>query len=67
MPRPTRRPAETAGAAGGLTGLIIAIAAGDPLAAAIATAGFLPAATTYLITHGGIRGLAQRIWTGRKP
>jgi hypothetical protein len=62
------RPAEKAGAAG-----TIAILAGyafgikDPgvLAAIGAGIGLVPATVTYVVTNGGLRGVARKLWRGR--
>lgn len=59
------RPAETAGAGAGVAGLITAIATGDWLAAATAAAAFVPACVTFIVTHGGVRGLLAALWRGR--
>jgi len=70
MPRPKsnkpgivkRRPAESTAAAGGLAGLAVAIAAGDPVTLAVALLGFLPGCVTYLVANGGVRGFAGKLW-----
>ena len=54
-----RRPAESTAAAGGLAGLAVAITAGDSVTVAVALLGFLPACVTYIVGHGGIRGVVN--------
>lgn len=61
----TRRPAETAGAAVGVGGIITALAAHNTLAAVLAAAGLVPAAVTLLVANGGVRGVARLLWRGR--
>jgi hypothetical protein len=68
MPRPkkpTGRPAETAGAVVGTGGIVASIATHNWLALGVACAGYVPAAVTYLVAHGGVRGVFRSIWGGR--
>lgn len=60
------RPAETAGALVGTTGLVAAIASGNYLAAGVAVAGYIPALVTWLVNNGGIRGALQALWGGKR-
>jgi hypothetical protein len=57
-----RRPAESTAAAGGLAGLAVAIGSGDTVTVVVALLGFVPAAVTYLVSNGGVRGLAAKLW-----
>jgi hypothetical protein len=61
------RPAEAAGAgAGGLAAILIAtlgLSAGAAAAVA-AVAGIVPAAVTWLVHHGGLRGAIRSLWRG---
>lgn len=62
-----RRPAETTGAAGGLIAVVAALV-GLPVevvAALAAVAGALPAAVTWVVERGGVRGVARLVWRGR--
>lgn len=59
------RPAETAGAAVGTGGIIAALAEHNWLAFGLACAGYLPAVVTFLVTHGGVRGVARLVWKGK--
>lgn len=59
------RPAETLGATGGAAGIIVGIAAGNTLAAALSAIAFLPAVATFVVTHGGIRGVFSLAWRGK--
>lgn len=62
------RPAETTGAlAAAATALAALAGANTNTVAAIGTlAGLLPSLVTYLVANGGIRGLARRVWFGRR-
>lgn len=64
---PKTRPAETTGGIFGAATLIAAAlgASIEVVAAVGAAAGLLPAVVTYLVTHGGIRGVLRSIWRGR--
>lgn len=62
-----KRPAETT-TAGGAVALLAALVLGLPAetAAAVGVAlGFVPAVVTFIVNHGGIRGLARKLWQGR--
>lgn len=61
------RPAETTGTLGAIATGIIALAGGSVELVAVVgiAAGALPAAVTFLVTHGGIRGVARALWRGR--
>lgn len=63
-----KRPAESAGATGGIA-LIIARVAGvkdpDVLVALGALVGLIPSAVTLLVANGGVRGVARKLWRGR--
>ena len=61
----TDRPAESAGAASAVVALAAAIAAGNELAAVAALVGLVPAAVTFAVNHGGVRGLARALWRGK--
>lgn len=66
----TSRPAETAGAAGAIAGLVARVSGvrdPDTLAYITAGVGLLPAVVTTLVNSGGIRGLARLLWQGRQP
>jgi hypothetical protein len=59
------RPAESVAGISGIGGLIAAIVSDNELAAVLsAVVGFLPAVVTYLVAHGGIRGLLRSLWSG---
>ena len=60
----TTRPAETVGAAAGTGGIIAALAAHNWLAAALAAIGYIPALVTFVVVHGGIKGLFNTLWKG---
>jgi hypothetical protein len=62
---PRKHPAETAGAATGLSGLVAALAAHNTLAAIIAGAAFVPAGVTWIVHHGGLKGAVYALWRGR--
>lgn len=64
----SRRPAETTAAGGGAIAVIAAALGADAqqVAAIAAVGGLLPAAVTWLVEHGGIRGLARRVWGGER-
>jgi Na+(H+)/acetate symporter ActP len=63
--RAKARPAESVAGVGGLGGLIAALVADNQLAAILsAVVGFLPAVVTYLVAHGGIRGVLRTLWGG---
>lgn len=64
---PRTRPAEAVAGGGGLI-VVIAALIGAPVevvAAIAGIAGALPAIVTWLVNHGGIRGVFRAIWTGR--
>ncbi|MGE4425013.1 MAG: hypothetical protein AB7G37_01010 [Solirubrobacteraceae bacterium] len=68
MPNPARtRPAETAGAAGGLVPIAAALLGADveTVAALAGAAALVPSIVTWVVDHGGLRGLARRIWAGK--
>lgn len=66
MPAPHKvRPAETAGAAAGTGGVIASIASHNWLALGLAAIGYIPAAVTFLVSHGGIAGLWRSLVHGR--
>jgi hypothetical protein len=62
------RPAETTAAGGGLVAVVAAFlgAPVEAVAAIAAVAGLLPGAVTWLVNHGGIRGVARALWVGRR-
>lgn len=63
----TRRPAEKAGAsAGGLVALVAALQGHDLVAALAAASALVPSAVTYVLTHGGVRGIARGLWSGNR-
>jgi hypothetical protein len=62
-----RRPAELTAASAGLTGLVVALAAGDTVTAAVALIGFIPAVVSFVVEHGGIRGLCAQLWGTTTP
>jgi hypothetical protein len=57
-----RRPAESTAAAGGLACLVIATRSGDLVTVAVALIGLVPAAISYLVDNGGLRGILGRCW-----
>lgn len=59
------RPAETAGATVGFGGIVAGIAAHNPLAAALAASGLVPGAVTFVVAHGGVRGVLGALWRGQ--
>jgi hypothetical protein len=63
-----KRPAESAGAAGGgLVAVLIAVGIPQGIAAgAVLAAGAVPAIVTWLVSHGGVRGALRALWDGRK-
>jgi hypothetical protein len=64
MSIPKARPAETAGAVVGTGGIVAALSTHNWLALGVACAGYVPAAVTFLVTHGGIRGALSSLWKG---
>lgn len=60
------RPAETAGIIAGTGGLAAAIAASNWLAIGVACVGYVPAAVTFLVNHGGVRGTLRLLWGGKR-
>lgn len=60
------RPAETAGVVAGTGGIVAAVIAHQWAAIAVACAGYVPAAVTFIVAHGGVRGVLQTIWKGSK-
>lgn len=61
------RPAETAGGLVGVATAIVALAGGSlELVAVVGTAaGLVPSVVTFLVDHGGIRGVLRSLWAGR--
>jgi hypothetical protein len=66
-PSRTPRPAEAAGAGGGLVAVVAAaLGAGPTLVAVLAgVAGVLPGAVTFVVSHGGLKGTLALLWHGR--
>lgn len=66
MSAPTRRPAEAAGATGGVVAVVAAAlgASTGVVAALAALAGALPAVVTFIVVRGGIRGVVRLLWRG---
>jgi hypothetical protein len=62
-----RRPAESTAAASGVAGLVIALSAGDAMTVAVALIGFVPAAVTFLVAQGGIRGFLRTLLGSAEP
>jgi len=62
-----KRPAEHAAAGGGLVAVLVASlgASASTVAAVAAVAGAFPHLVTYVLTHGGIKGVASSLWRGR--
>ena len=61
------RPAEKAGGLGALASAV-SLAAGWPVevvAACGIAAGLLPGLVTYIVDHGGLRGVIRSLWWGR--
>lgn len=58
------RPAETASASAGAVALAAAVWSGNYQAAATALIGVLPIVVTFVVTHGGIKGVAATLWRG---
>lgn len=61
-----KRPAEKAGAGGvGVLATAAALGAGRTVVLVLGlVAGALPACVTYLLVHGGIRGVVRSLWRG---
>ncbi|EHN09196.1 hypothetical protein PAI11_40030 [Patulibacter medicamentivorans] len=62
-----RRPAETTAAGGGLLAVVAALL-GLPVevvAAIAAVGGALPGVVSWLVDHGGVRGVLRAVWAGR--
>lgn len=59
------RPAEATGALAGTGGVVAAVAAHNWLAVGLACVGYVPAVVTFVVAHGGIRGVARTLWGGR--
>lgn len=64
-PTPRERPAEATAALAGTGGIAAAIATHNWLAVGLACIGYLPAAVTFLVTHGGLRGVVRLVWRGQ--
>lgn len=64
---PRKRPAETSAVGGGIVAVLAASLGADAglVAAIAALSGVLPALVTFLATHGGVRGVARSVWSGR--
>jgi hypothetical protein len=63
------RPAETAGAGatiGGLVAVIAGVRDTQTLAYIIGGIGLVPAAVTFLVDNGGVRGVVRTLWRGKK-
>lgn len=58
----TKRPAETVAGTGGLAGVIVAVTQHNWLAVVVACVGFVPAAVTFVVAHGGVRGIFRSVW-----
>jgi hypothetical protein len=56
-----RRPAESVAAGGGLAGLAVALTAGDRVTVIVALIGFVPAVVSFVVAHGGVRGLLHQL------
>lgn len=61
-----KRPAEKTTASVGLVALVWALVEGNQQAALTAAVAAIPTLVTFLVTHGGLRGLLRLIWTGRQ-
>jgi hypothetical protein len=59
------RPAETAGAVAGTGGIVAALTTHNWLAFGVACAGYVPAAVTFTVNHGGVSGVLRSLWKGR--
>jgi predicted lipid-binding transport protein (Tim44 family) len=66
---PRARPAEATGVGGGLVAVVAALVGApvEVVAVIAGIAGFLPAAVTWLVSHGGIRGTLSALWRGTTP
>lgn len=62
------RPAETVGTLGAIATGVAALAGGSVELVAVVgvVAGALPAAVTFLVSNGGIRGVARALWRGSR-
>jgi hypothetical protein len=61
------RPAETAGGAGALVtlgALAFGVTDVQVITALGTVAALLPSAVTFVVSNGGVRGIARRIWRG---
>lgn len=64
---PRKRPAETTAVGGGIVAVLAASLGADAgtVGAIAAISGVLPSLVTFLVTHGGIRGVCRILWSGR--
>jgi len=62
-----KRPAEHAAVGGGLATVLAATLGADTgtVATVAALSSILPHAVTYILTHGGIKGVVSSLWRGR--
>lgn len=60
------RPAETAGGAAGLAGVVAGLLSGEWQVAVAALAGLLPAVVTFVVANGGLAGVWDLIIHGRR-
>lgn len=62
------RPAETAGGLGAAATAVAALlgASTETVAAVGTLAGAVPAIVTAVVANGGVRGVARRVWFGRR-
>lgn len=65
---PARRPAESTGALGAMVTVIAAAAGASTTLVAVlgAISAAAPAGVTWLVGHGGIRGVARALWGGQR-
>lgn len=61
-----KRPAETTTASVGLAALVWALIEGNQQAALTAAVAAIPHVVTFLVTHGGVRGVLRTLWAGRQ-
>jgi hypothetical protein len=64
------RPAETGGAVAAIAVLVahtLGVDNAQVITALVAAVGLVPAAITLLVSNGGLRGVAAKIWRGKPP
>lgn len=60
------RPAETITGVGGLGAIVAGVVAHQWPVVVTGCLGFVPGAVTFVVTHGGLKGMLNSIWKGGK-